>query len=321
MKSFFPLFVFLFLSSFFAESTMAECKVWVNGYVKKNGTVVKGHYRTCPDGDKNNNYGKPEYRGQPPRERDQDGDGLPNYRDRDDNNNGLSDNTDHALGKIYREKDPRRARIPRYDQYKRYDEYPVVKGPLGTIVIFLPRTLVRTTSVQWNVWGECVEYSRQGYQIGKVDRNQCREELGSSFQWNVWGECFEKTPEGYNIGKVDSNYCRAYVGRYFEWTVWGECDEKTPEGYFIRKLENRDACRITQGSKYEFDMWGDCYEKTLQGYNIRKVQDKNYCRYENYGAVDTNPTIMQSDDYRLKAAGQIRNLEESVDSALGHHAK
>ena len=30
---------------------------WVNGYYRKNGTYVRGHYRSNPDGIKSNNYG------------------------------------------------------------------------------------------------------------------------------------------------------------------------------------------------------------------------------------------------------------------------
>ena len=30
---------------------------WVNGYYRKNGTYVSGHYRSNPDGIKSNNYG------------------------------------------------------------------------------------------------------------------------------------------------------------------------------------------------------------------------------------------------------------------------
>jgi hypothetical protein len=301
------------VSSLFAETSMAECRQWVNGYVKKNGTVVKGYYRTCPDGNKNNNYGKPQYPGQNPRQRDQDRDGIPNHIDRDDNNNGFSDNTDHALGKIFREADPRRARVPRYTNHKRYEDYPLVREVLDSIIIYLPRTSMRTTTYKWSIWGNCIEYSRQGYEIGKVNKNFCREEVGSYFKWDIWGNCYEKSPEGYDIEKVEKNYCRAYVGRYFQWDIWGNCYEKTPEGYDIGKT-NRNACRYSLGSKYEFDIWGNCYEKTPDGYDVQKMDDKNYCRYEGYGALDNNPAILHMTTELKAKRAQDKTNEEIEDS-------
>ena len=34
-------------------------RVWVNGYYRKDGTYVRGHYRTAPDGNPTNNYSFP----------------------------------------------------------------------------------------------------------------------------------------------------------------------------------------------------------------------------------------------------------------------
>lgn len=37
----------------------AEADVWVNGYTRKDGTSVRGHYRSSPDGNPYNNYSYP----------------------------------------------------------------------------------------------------------------------------------------------------------------------------------------------------------------------------------------------------------------------
>lgn len=61
---------------------------WVNGYTRRDGSYVQSHQRTAPDSQRGNNYGSgvgPGY------SRDSDRDGIPNYRDRDDNNDGRSD--------------------------------------------------------------------------------------------------------------------------------------------------------------------------------------------------------------------------------------
>lgn len=319
MKKFFPFLVFLFVGSFFGEAVMAECRIWVDGYYRKNGTYVKGHYRTCPDGDKNNNYGSPDYKGQPARERDQDKDGIPNYRDRDDNNNGLTDNTDHAIGKILREADPRKVRIPRHQNTSRYEDFPIIRGAQDRIIIYIPRSRARTTTFEWDYFGNCIERSRQGYEIGRVDRNLCREEVGSTMKWDIFGRCYEETPNGTRIQELHRDYCRAYVGRYFEWTIFGKCEERTPDGYSIGEAD-RNACRLTVGSRYEFDYFGNCIEQTPNGYQIRKVEDKNYCRYENYGSLN-NPAILQSGIGVKNAGSALRQIELNVEGSLIHSAQ
>ncbi len=75
-----------FIGSAFAGS--------VRGYYRKDGTYVRPHYRSNPDGQKWNNYGPSRsYQDRiNPYSRDNDRDGLSNYLDRDDNNNGIYDN-------------------------------------------------------------------------------------------------------------------------------------------------------------------------------------------------------------------------------------
>lgn len=68
---------------------------WVKGYSRSNGTYVQPHYRSNPDGHKWNNVGPSTSGGYfNPYMRDNDRDGIPNYRDRDDNNNGIPDDSD-----------------------------------------------------------------------------------------------------------------------------------------------------------------------------------------------------------------------------------
>jgi len=52
MKKAILLFSFLFSASF----VFAQTSVWQNGYTKKNGTYVKGHYKTKSNGTNWDNY-------------------------------------------------------------------------------------------------------------------------------------------------------------------------------------------------------------------------------------------------------------------------
>lgn len=88
----FTLAITLFGSSAFAG--------YVNGYYRRDGTYVRPHYRSNPDGIKWNNYGRPsssqryQYRNNsvlPSYNYDYDGDGILNRYDFDDNNNGIFD--------------------------------------------------------------------------------------------------------------------------------------------------------------------------------------------------------------------------------------
>ena len=93
-------FIFVVLSMFlFVSSAHAG---WVKGYTRKDGTYVNGYERSSPDQYKWNNYG-PSTNSQErinPYIRDKDKDGIPNYLDKDDNNNGISDDNDnHQYGR------------------------------------------------------------------------------------------------------------------------------------------------------------------------------------------------------------------------------
>ncbi|MEE9190349.1 MAG: hypothetical protein V3U16_06225, partial [Candidatus Neomarinimicrobiota bacterium] len=47
------------LAFVFVSESFSQDQIWVDGYIKKDGTYVKGHYRTKPDGDPFNNYSYP----------------------------------------------------------------------------------------------------------------------------------------------------------------------------------------------------------------------------------------------------------------------
>ena len=40
----------------FSAASVDAKDTWVNGYTKKNGISVQGHYRSSPDSRRNNNY-------------------------------------------------------------------------------------------------------------------------------------------------------------------------------------------------------------------------------------------------------------------------
>lgn len=73
---------------------------YVNGYYRKDGTYVRPHYRSNPDGIKSNNYGSPSSSQRkayqnlpvlPTYKYDQDSDGIANQYDYDDDNDGVLD--------------------------------------------------------------------------------------------------------------------------------------------------------------------------------------------------------------------------------------
>jgi hypothetical protein len=72
--------------------------VYVRGHVRKDGTYVAPHVRSSPDRSRANNYGPSgaESFKFSPRTRDLDRDGLPNYLDQDDDNDGRYDNYDRG---------------------------------------------------------------------------------------------------------------------------------------------------------------------------------------------------------------------------------
>lgn len=76
--------------------TVFSKDVRVRGYYRKDGTYVRPHIRSSPDRYKWNNYGpsRSDSELMNPRSRDYDRDGTPNYLDRDDDNDGISDDSD-----------------------------------------------------------------------------------------------------------------------------------------------------------------------------------------------------------------------------------
>lgn len=79
--------------------------VSVKGYYRKDGTYVRPHHRSSPDGDLSNNYGRAssqqrqQYQGYtslPSQNNDYDNDGVANRYDKDDDNDGISDNSDSS---------------------------------------------------------------------------------------------------------------------------------------------------------------------------------------------------------------------------------
>ncbi len=83
---------------FSGVSDVAGKDSYVRGYYRKDGTYVRPHIRSAPDSDRSNNYGRPRNDSEriSPRIRDNDRDGIPNYLDRDDNNNSIPDQYDPA---------------------------------------------------------------------------------------------------------------------------------------------------------------------------------------------------------------------------------
>ena len=94
-------------SSYKSSSSYSAPKnsVKVKGYYRKNGTYVRPHYRSKPDGKKSNNYGSPSYQQRkqyqnsptlPTYKYDYDEDGIPNYLDKDSDNDGAWDDYDKS---------------------------------------------------------------------------------------------------------------------------------------------------------------------------------------------------------------------------------
>ncbi len=68
--------------------------VYVEGYYRQDGTYVRPHYRSAPDGVNNYGSSRNSYELLNPRLRDNDGDGSPNYLDLNDGNDGLFNSYD-----------------------------------------------------------------------------------------------------------------------------------------------------------------------------------------------------------------------------------
>ena len=89
--------IFLLTSLLIAlSSPLLARDVHVKGYYRKDGTYVRPHIRSSPDGIRSNNYGpsRSDHELMNPRSRDYDRDGVPNYLDSDSDNDGIVDNSD-----------------------------------------------------------------------------------------------------------------------------------------------------------------------------------------------------------------------------------
>jgi len=84
------------LSVLLFSASVALADTYVRGYYRSNGTYVRPHYRSDPDGIKWNNYGSSESDDEllNPKKRDGDDDGIPNYLDHDDDNDGIFDDNE-----------------------------------------------------------------------------------------------------------------------------------------------------------------------------------------------------------------------------------
>ena len=85
----------LILISFLSFNTLAR-DVYVDGYIRSDGTYVSPHVRSAPDSSKWNNYGRPSTEDRQEQQadifqRDYDNDGMFNQYDYDDDNDGTLD--------------------------------------------------------------------------------------------------------------------------------------------------------------------------------------------------------------------------------------
>jgi len=90
------LVLFLLVLSF--TSIVLAKDVYVRGYYRSDGTYVRPHIRSSPNTYKWDNYGPSRKSSEllNPRSRDSDRDGIPNYLDSDDDNDGIFDDNDKS---------------------------------------------------------------------------------------------------------------------------------------------------------------------------------------------------------------------------------
>ena len=80
-------------------ATPVFADTYVQGYTRRDGTYVRPHIRSSPDGSRANNYGPSDgssYGMMSPYGRDHDNDGMQNMYDSDDDNDGYGDNRDSS---------------------------------------------------------------------------------------------------------------------------------------------------------------------------------------------------------------------------------
>jgi len=96
MKYFSELIVFFIVILLIGIDLGYTEDVFVKGYYRRDGTYVRPHIRSSPNRYKWDNYGpsKNSFELMNPQARDYDNDGIPNYLDYDDDNDGLYDDND-----------------------------------------------------------------------------------------------------------------------------------------------------------------------------------------------------------------------------------
>lgn len=90
------IFLFIVAGIIFSPPLAQAKDVSVRGYYRRDGTYVRPYVRSSPDSYRWNNYGPSRDSSQlmNPRSRDADGDGISNYLDTDDDNDGVLDDSD-----------------------------------------------------------------------------------------------------------------------------------------------------------------------------------------------------------------------------------
>lgn len=93
------LVIILIVLSFLIPAVSFATDTYVRGYYRKDGTYVQPYVRSAPDAYKWNNYGSKTYEERSggysnPYSRDKDKDGIPNYLDTDDDNDGRHDDSE-----------------------------------------------------------------------------------------------------------------------------------------------------------------------------------------------------------------------------------
>ena len=88
--------IIIIFAFIFSPAILFAKDVHVKGYYRSDGTYVRPHIRSSPDGIKSNNYGPSQSDNQlmNPKLRDYDGDGISNFLDSDSDNDGILDDND-----------------------------------------------------------------------------------------------------------------------------------------------------------------------------------------------------------------------------------